>query len=61
MELSQPEDAYELSFVAVPSQRQAGVVKKYGGEDNKPKPPAPKDDPEVQKALALIALEEKRF
>lgn len=61
VELSQPEDAYELSFVAVPSQRQAGVVKKYGGEDNKPQPPAPKDDPEVQKALALIALEEKRF
>ena len=54
-------DAYELSFVAVPAQRQAGVVKKYGGEDNKPQPPAPKDDPEVQKALALIALEEKRF
>ena len=61
VELSQPEDAYELSFVAVPAQRQAGVVKKYGGEDNKPQPPAPKDDPEVQKALALIALEEKRF
>lgn len=61
VELSQPEDAYELSFVAVPAQRQAGVVKRYGGEDNKPQPTAPKDDPEVQKALALIALEEKRF
>lgn len=61
VELSQPNDAFELSFVAVPSQRQAGVVKKYGGEENKPQPPAPKDDPEVQKALALIALEEKRF
>lgn len=61
VELSQPEDAYELSFVAVPAQPHAGVVKKYGGEDNKPQPPAPEDDPEVQKALALIALEEKRF
>lgn len=61
VELSQPKDAYELSFVAVPAQRQAGVVKRYGGEENKPQPPAPKDDPEVQKALALIALEEKRF
>ena len=36
-----------------------GVVKAYGGEDNKPAPPDPKDDPEVWKALALIALEEK--
>lgn len=61
VELSQPEDAYELSFVAVPAQRKSGVVKQYGGEDNKPRPPAPKDGPEVQKALALIALEEKRF
>lgn len=61
VELSQPKDAYELSFVAVPAQRKAGVVKQYGGEDNKPNPPAPKDDPEVQKALALVALEEKRF
>ena len=60
-DLSGATDAYEWSFVAVPAQRQAGVVKKYGGEDNKPQPPAPKDDPEVQKALALIALEEKRF
>ncbi|MGI5958710.1 MAG: hypothetical protein ACOX60_04765 [Massiliimalia sp.] len=29
--LSQPDDAYEWSFVAVPSQRNAGVTKKYGG------------------------------
>lgn len=61
VELDGPEDAYELSFVAVPAQRQAGVVKKYGGEDNRPAPPRPEDDPEVQKALALLELEEKRF
>lgn len=29
-------DAYELSFVAVPAQREAGVVKTYGGEDEQP-------------------------
>ena len=59
VELSQPQDAYELSFVAVPAQRQAGVVKQYGGEGNKPTPP--EGDGEVQRAMALIALEEKRF
>lgn len=32
-------DAYELSFVAVPSQREAGVVKTYGGEDTRPETP----------------------
>lgn len=30
--LSQPQDAYECSFVAVPAQRAAGVVKQYQGE-----------------------------
>lgn len=29
-------DAYEVSFVAVPAQREAGTVKKYGGEDAAP-------------------------
>lgn len=34
-ELTQPYDAYEWSFVAVPSQRQAGVTKSvYGKEEN---------------------------
>jgi hypothetical protein len=31
-------DAYEVSFVAVPAQREAGTIKKYGGEDTKPAP-----------------------
>ena len=30
MELQDPTDAYEWSFVAVPAQRQAGVVKRFG-------------------------------
>ena len=32
-ELRQPTDAYEWSFVAVPAQRDAGVLKKYGPRD----------------------------
>ena len=31
-ELREPTDAYEWSFVAVPAQRQAGVLKRYGQE-----------------------------
>ncbi|MEG1492550.1 MAG: hypothetical protein RR394_09900 [Oscillospiraceae bacterium] len=34
--LDEASDAYEVSFVAVPTQRTAGVTKSYGGEDNKP-------------------------
>ena len=33
MELQDPTDAYEWSFVAVPAQRNAGVVKRFGPED----------------------------
>ena len=34
-ELKEPTDAYEWSFVAVPAQRQAGVLKHYGPEDGR--------------------------
>ena len=34
-ELRDPTDAYEWSFVAVPAQRQAGVLKHYGPEDGR--------------------------
>lgn len=50
--LEDAEDAYECSFVAVPAQRQAGVVKAYGGENNQD---------EVDIALALLELEENRI
>ena len=33
LELKEPKDAYEWSFVAVPAQRNAGVVKRFGPED----------------------------
>lgn len=53
-------DAYEFSFVAVPAQKGAGTVKAYGGEGQKPETdPAGAED--VEKELALLALEEKRF
>ena len=34
VELCEPTDAYEWSFVAVPAQRDAGVLKKYRGGEN---------------------------
>ena len=33
LELQDPTDAYEWSFVAVPARRKAGVLKRYGPED----------------------------
>lgn len=50
-------DAYELSFVAVPAQPEAGVVKTYGGE-NKPSAAEETAEFERRKALALLELEE---
>lgn len=35
VELDEPSDVYEVSFVAVPAQREAGVVKAYGGETHR--------------------------
>lgn len=34
-QLEEPTDAYEWSFVAVPAQREAGVVKRFGPEDGR--------------------------
>lgn len=51
-------DVYELSFVAVPAQREAGVIKTYGGEENRPAaPPAGGDDLARKRAMALLELE----
>lgn len=69
-------DAYECSFVAVPAQPKAGVVKTYGGEENREEPQEPPtdpenpddpedpkdpEDPEKAKALALLELEYERY
>lgn len=61
VELSEARDAYEVSFCAVPAQKEAGVVKQYGGEDTTVQKPNPGEAPEAKKALALLELEYKRF
>lgn len=61
-ELSDVRDVYELSFVGVPCQRGAGVVKSYGdepwepGEDGGDEPREPgEDDCNAARALAIRA------
>ena len=62
VELGDPEDAYEVSFVAVPSQREAGVVKRYAGDQEKPAaPPEDKDAARRKELTAVIALEKIKF
>jgi len=63
VELSQPLDAFEVSFCAVPAQPGAGVVKRYGGEDAPEDPPVPHKKTEVPVpgvTLALLELEKLR-
>lgn len=56
-------DAYEWSFVAVPAQRQAGVVKskRYGGPDDGAEHPPQEDSKALQRAKALLELEKIRY
>lgn len=56
MELDNPVDAYEVSFVAVPAQPAAGVVKskRYGGKD------CQKTDDEIQRMAKAMQEQEKR-
>lgn len=64
VELSGARDAFEVSLCAVPCQREAGVVKRYGGEDvqegadGAPGRRAPQEEAEIGKALALLELEQ---
>lgn len=58
MALDNPMDVYEVSFVAVPAQPEAGVIKskRYGG------PEEPAFDPETQRmAEAMQELETRRY
>ena len=62
VELGDPEDAYEVSFVAVPAQREAGVVKRYAGDQEKPAaPPEDRDAARRKQLTAVIALEKIKF
>lgn len=58
-DLDGAKDAYEVSFVAVPAQRDAGVVKskRYGGADTPPE----KDEKAKKLQLARLELEKIRF
>lgn len=48
--LDDPEDAFEVSFVAVPAQKEAGVIKSYGDKPLKDIPEIPKTDNNVSDA-----------
>ena len=54
--LLNPKDAYEVSFVAVPAQPNAGVTKEYGGEKqlSKPDQTENKDNQELEIKFKLI-------
>lgn len=58
VDLDEATDAYELSFVAVPAQPGAGVVKAYGGEDRREET---QKEIELRKAMAMLELEKNRF
>ena len=56
IDLDKPTDAYELSFVAVPAQRAAGVVKHYGGRGEPEALPQPGEEaPELTLRMRLTA------
>lgn len=56
-------DAYEVSFVAVPAQPGAGIIKHYGGvgEPQEAPPEQQADDDVLRMAFALQEQEEKRY
>lgn len=57
--LDEATDAYEVSFVAVPTQREAGTVKKYGGENAEP--PEAHADNQTALRLRLAKTKQKLF
>lgn len=56
--LDEASEAYEVSFVAVPAQREAGVIKSYGGESHRE---GTQSEIELQRAIAQLELEKNRF
>jgi len=65
VELDNALDAYEASFVAVPAQKDSGVVKRYEAKgktkDPSPAEPGHENSQAQQEAEALQALEEHRY
>ena len=66
MDLEGVEDAYEVSMVAVPAQREAGTIKskRYGGQEPPPNSDPPGEEPgknEAWRDEALLELEKSRF
>lgn len=65
IDLDDPRDAYECSFVAVPAQPMAGVIKRYGGEGEPREDGDPGPEAEEEEALRLARAkqeqEEKRY
>ena len=66
IDLDAPTDAYELSFVAVPAQKGAGVIKHYGGKGEPDGPPQLGEEAPalalrmrlMEASLALMKMEE---
>ncbi|WP_195325184.1 hypothetical protein [Flavonifractor plautii] len=66
IDLDAPTDAYELSFVAVPAQKGAGVIKHYGGKGEPDGPPRLGEEAPalalrmrlMEASLALMKMEE---
>lgn len=64
VELDEAVDAYEVSLVAVPAQREAGVVKRYEAKEAKLSGPGegePSQEDKLQLAKAMQEQEEKRY
>lgn len=57
-ELAEPNDAYEVSFVAVPCQPKAGTTKDYGGEPQKEEP---KENKELNNELESLEAKLKNL
>lgn len=53
--LEDPEDAFEVSFVAVPAQKEAGVIKSYGDKPFKEIPET--DDTEIDEKKKMLDIE----
>lgn len=61
IDLDEAKDAYECSFVAVPAQPRAGIIKRYGGAGEPQEPVEMPENEMLERAKALLLLEEKRY